>query len=153
MKNLLIILVLLFSFNVFSFGEGRNDYTFPVQLIVAAQSVTSVWTDVGSAVTNTGFKKVYFKIKHTINTSSNTRLRVLYVDGDSDEFSTVSAIETATATPFEPHYFELSVDADADFVLPVDLLPVYGFQLQTQCPGTAGGNAELDEVEYMFVKE
>ena len=132
--------------------------TTSIPVLSAAQTMTTSFLDVGSEIPCSGYKYAYFYMTSSINTSDDVRIKILakHESAGSEEcplddgFVTISGTTvTAPSTAAIP-YFEQSEDADADWVIKVELNNCVPY-LQCQASvGTLNTAATIDTLDVVL---
>lgn len=118
-----------------------NNYTDTESILTASQAVTSSWADLGTVIELGDFEKINAYISVDINDSENVRFKVkgLISNEPTKEYEFMSETLSSGITNIKSNYFELTDDADIDFIINFDVLGCQYAQIQVQA-GTVGSS-------------
>lgn len=112
-----------------------------VNLISTAQVVTGSWADLGTIIVIGDYDLAGLWLEVDINLAQNVQIRVL--GSDTEDFAKsyslpILDISDPSKVGVQAQVFELSVDADQNVILPMNLadsVPFIKFQVQALTPG------------------
>ncbi len=122
-----------------------------IELITAAQALTTSMADVGGNVEVFGRTGIKFWITLDINAANNVRFQLLelHESGGAEEYTRPIETIAPTLSQIDPEVIEFNQDADQlmSFVFELDGLTPY-VQLQAMMVTDGGADAEFDAVYY-----